>query len=68
MTWVTWFQIIYIARNPKDVCVSFYHYVRYLFPVTRYKGEFKEFFKLFLEDKGIRWQQNLGYVLFYQNF
>ncbi|KAH3734510.1 sulfotransferase 1C4-like [Dreissena polymorpha] len=44
-------KIIYIARNPKDVVVSFFHYVRYLFPVTRYKGEFNEFFNLFVQDK-----------------
>lgn len=44
-------KIIYIARNPKDVVVSYYYFVRLLFPVTRYEGEFKEFFNLFIHDK-----------------
>ncbi|XP_045196251.2 sulfotransferase 1E1-like [Mercenaria mercenaria] len=44
-------KIIYIARNPKDVVVSYYYFVRLLYPVTRYDGEFKDFFNLFLHDK-----------------
>ena len=45
------FQIIYIARNPKDVVVSFYYYICYLKPVTRYDGKFKDFCDLFIQDK-----------------
>ena len=45
-------QIIYIARNPKDVVVSFYYYICYLKPVTRYDGKFKDFCDLFIQDKG----------------
>ncbi|XP_003704743.2 sulfotransferase 2 [Megachile rotundata] len=40
-------KIIYVARNPKDTCVSFYHYCR---KFHNMKGSFKEFTELFLED------------------
>lgn len=44
-------KIIYIARNPKDVVVSYYHFIRLLYPVTRYQGSFDDFFDLFINDK-----------------
>ncbi|CAL7938171.1 unnamed protein product [Xylocopa violacea] len=40
-------KIVYIARNPKDTCVSFYHYCRTFHNIT---GSFEEFAELFLED------------------
>jgi len=40
-------QIIYVARNPKDVCVSFYHY-RVLF--QGYHGTLDDFVQEFVAD------------------
>ncbi|XP_053975783.1 luciferin sulfotransferase [Hylaeus volcanicus] len=40
-------KIIYIARNPKDTCVSFYHFCRIFHNI---KGSFEDFAELFLED------------------
>lgn len=42
-------KYIYVARNPKDCCISFYHHTK-LFPAYYFKdGTFEEFFDLFLE-------------------
>ncbi|XP_014225888.1 estrogen sulfotransferase, testis isoform-like [Trichogramma pretiosum] len=40
-------KIIYVARNPKDVCVSFYHHSK-LF--DGFQGSFDELCRLFLDD------------------
>lgn len=48
--------MIHVIRNPKDVCVSFYHHYKFL---HFYTGTFEEFEALFLNDKGeineIKW-------------
>ncbi|KAF2891770.1 hypothetical protein ILUMI_14403 [Ignelater luminosus] len=44
-----WFQIIYVTRNPKDTCVSYYHHCRF---IEGFKGEFNDFCDLFIEGKG----------------
>ncbi|XP_008204338.1 luciferin sulfotransferase [Nasonia vitripennis] len=41
-------KIIYVARNPKDVCISFYHHSKLL---EGFCGTFDDFCKLFLGDK-----------------
>jgi len=41
-------KIINVYRNPKDVCISYYHHSRLL---TYYTGTFEEFAELFLGDK-----------------
>lgn len=43
-------KIIYIMRNPKDVTVSYYHFVR-MMSMSDYRGTFEEFFKDMIEDK-----------------
>ncbi|KAH0949217.1 hypothetical protein HN011_007527 [Eciton burchellii] len=40
-------KIIYVTRNPKDTCVSFYHYCRIFHGM---KGDFQEFAELMLQD------------------
>lgn len=43
-------KIIYVYRNPKDVCISYYHHYKLL---EGYLCDFDSFVKLFLNDKGI---------------
>jgi len=43
-------KYIYVARNPKDVCVSLYHHCRG-FKAFNYDGPFEEFAALFLQGK-----------------
>ncbi|EDW83235.1 uncharacterized protein Dwil_GK22430 [Drosophila willistoni] len=38
-------KIVYTARNPKDLCVSYYHYCKLLHGLN---GDFEEFVELFL--------------------
>lgn len=40
---------IYVARNPKDVAVSYYHHNR-LLRCHDYKGDFQKYWKYFTED------------------
>lgn len=42
------FQIIYVARNPKDLCVSYYHYCMLVHGLV---ASFEEFCEIFLTDK-----------------
>ncbi|XP_065211067.1 luciferin sulfotransferase-like [Planococcus citri] len=39
-------KIVYVARNPRDTCVSYYHHCKLL---EGYKGPFDKFAQLFLE-------------------
>ncbi|XP_054711403.1 uncharacterized protein LOC129220992 [Uloborus diversus] len=44
-------KYVYVARNPKDCCISFFHHTK-LFPAYYYNdGTFEEFFELFIEGK-----------------
>jgi hypothetical protein len=42
-------QVVYITRNPKDMCVSYYHYCTL---VHNMKGSFEDFCELFLKGRG----------------
>lgn len=42
-------KVIYIARNPKDVVVSYYH-LNKLYRTQGYVNDFETFFKYFLND------------------
>lgn len=42
-------KIIYVARNPKDACISFYHHRRLL---DGYKGTLEDFVDAFTTDNG----------------
>ncbi len=43
--------VVYVCRNPRDACVSYYHHQRLWDEGYRFKGSFEDFAKLF--RKGI---------------
>lgn len=43
-------KVFFVARNPKDVCVSWYHH-NLISSNIKYKGDFQTFAKLFKEGK-----------------
>ncbi|KAK6622471.1 hypothetical protein RUM43_012828 [Polyplax serrata] len=54
-------KVVYVARNPKDMCVSYYHYCRL---IHNMQGSFEDFCDLFLKDKapiGPIWNHILGF-------
>ncbi|GBO30247.1 Sulfotransferase 1C2A, partial [Araneus ventricosus] len=40
-------KYVYVARNPKDCCVSYYHHLKGL-PSYGFPGDFNQFFELFI--------------------
>ena len=46
-------KVVYVARNPKDALVSYYHHHK-LIKMMDFDGTFEEFFDLFLEDKVVQ--------------
>ncbi|XP_023231875.1 sulfotransferase 1C2-like [Centruroides sculpturatus] len=44
-------KYIYVARNPKDCCVSFYHHTKNLEIYNFADGTFDEYFELFINGK-----------------
>ncbi|XP_026468555.1 sulfotransferase 1 family member D1-like [Ctenocephalides felis] len=52
-------KIVYVARNPKDVIVSFYHHFRML---EGYYGTFEEFADTIMEDK-LYWSPYWNHLL-----
>lgn len=54
-------KIIYVARNPKDLCVSYYHYCALVHGLV---GSFDAFCNMFLTDKapiGSMWNHTLAF-------
>ncbi|XP_067666469.1 sulfotransferase 1B1-like [Haliotis asinina] len=43
-------KIVYLVRDPKDICVSYYNHLSQLKPLE-YEGQFSDFVPLFLEGK-----------------
>ncbi|XP_014665737.1 PREDICTED: sulfotransferase family cytosolic 1B member 1-like, partial [Priapulus caudatus] len=56
-------KVVYTTRNPKDVSVSVYHFLR-LLTATNFKGTFSQFFPLFADKWAIYggfWYHVLGF-------
>ncbi|GFX99608.1 amine sulfotransferase [Trichonephila clavipes] len=43
-------KYLYVTRNPKDCCVSYFHHMKNI-PGHEFKGTFDQFFELFLSGK-----------------
>lgn len=48
-------KIVYVARNPKDMCVSWYHMAK-SFPTWAYAGDFQSFSEYFMNDLSKVWK------------
>ncbi|GFQ80522.1 sulfotransferase 1C4 [Trichonephila clavata] len=48
--WSEQAKYIYIARNPKDCCVSYFHHMTNI-PPYGFKGDFDQYFEFFLSGK-----------------
>ncbi|GAB6032962.1 hypothetical protein CHUAL_012155 [Chamberlinius hualienensis] len=59
------FKTIYIARNPKDVAVSCYHFYK-MMSFMQFNGDFETFLTLFCENK-VHCSPYLNHVLSYFN-
>ncbi|CAB3381573.1 Hypothetical predicted protein [Cloeon dipterum] len=54
-------KIVYVCRNPKDMCVSYYHYCRLMHDLH---GSFNDFCELFINDMvpmGPIWNHIMGF-------
>lgn len=49
--WSTEAKYIFVARNPKDCCVSFFHHTKNIAAYDYEEGTFDDFFELFIEGK-----------------
>ena len=41
------FSVVYVARNPRDCCVSYYHHQTLFDEGYRFTGDFEDFARLF---------------------
>lgn len=45
-------QIVYVIRDPRDVCISYYHHCR-IFKYEDFQGTFDQFVDAFIEGAGV---------------
>ena len=56
------FQLIYVTRNPRDTCISFYNFIRV---VEGYSGTLEDFTQCFLNDMTGYYSPFIHHVLSY---
>lgn len=59
-------KVIYVARHPKDVVVSYYH-LNKLYRTQGYQRDFKSFFEYFMKDLCELWDPRLFREIFERN-
>lgn len=59
-------KYIYVARNPYDVCVSFYYHMKGFTPKTVTDVSFERFHELFVSDK-LSWGPYFGHLIPWYN-
>ncbi len=43
--------MIYVCRNPRDVCVSYFHHTKLFHKAYGYEGDFEQYADLFLKGQ-----------------
>jgi hypothetical protein len=60
-------QVVYVARNPKDAIVSFYHHHK-LMKFQDYQGTLEEFAQYFMDDESMYSSSEMNVLFDFINY